>query len=87
MENLTAKVEANEKRCIEIAAAKVDVDDIIHANDEKISTLEMNYKKLESEMLITKISEDEKKYVQIDMFNSEIERIKRFTFTTEIHRW
>ena len=31
VENLTAKVEANEKRCIEIAATKVD--DIIRAND------------------------------------------------------
>ena len=75
VENLTAKVEANEKRCIETAATKVD--DIIRATDEKISTLEMNYKKLESEMLITKISEDEKKYVQIEVFNTEIESIKR----------
>ena len=76
VENLTARVvEENEKRCIEVAASKVD--DLIHANDEKISTLEMNYKKLESEMLKTKISEGKKEYVQVEVFNTEIERIKR----------
>ena len=71
---LATRVEANEKKCTEVAISKVD--DIMHATNEKISMLEINYKRLESEILVAKNS-GKKNCVQVEVFNNEIEKIKR----------
>ena len=74
VKKLAARVEANEKKVTEVAISKAD--DFIHANNEKISTLEMNYERLESEVLVAKNLE-KKNCVQVEVFNNEIEKIKR----------
>ena len=74
VKSLTERLEANEKKSIEEAACRVD--EKMHAIDKRVSILEMNYEKLQSEMLIAKNSEN-KKCVQVEVFNNEIDKIKR----------
>ena len=70
---LTARMEASEKKYAEVAIS--EADSIMHANNDKITKLEMNYKRFESEMLVAK-SSDNKKYVQVEIFNKEIQKLK-----------
>ena len=73
MTGLTARLEASEKKCAKVAIS--ESDSVMHANNDKISKLEMNYKRFESEMLTTKSLEN-KNYVQIEMFDREIQKLK-----------
>ena len=74
VKELTAKLEAKEAENSKVAISQVG--SIVHANDDRLSNLEENYGKIQAEITTTK-SLINQSCAQVELFSSEIEKIKR----------
>ena len=77
VKDLTVRFETKEAEFNKMAISQVG--SIVHANDDRISNLEENYGKIKAEITATK-SLINQSCAQVEVFSSEIEKIKREQF-------
>ena len=77
IKDLTARLETKEAEHSKMATSQVG--SIVHANDNRISSLEENYGKIKAEVTTTKTLINQS-CAQVEMFSGEIEKIKRGQF-------
>ena len=80
VKNLSAKLETKEAKQKKISISQVG--SIIHANGDRLSNLEENYGKIQAEITTTKTLINQS-CTQVEVFGSEIEKIKRERFSPE----
>ena len=80
VKDLTLKIEAKEVDNSKVAISQVG--SIVHANDDRLSTLEENYDKIQAEITTTK-SLINQSCAQVELFSGEIEKIKKEGFSPQ----